>query len=213
MPGGRPSALDKIVTTRLTPDGVINITAGDRIIELMRIGATVERAARSVDINKGTLYAWIKNAATARSLLVVNPDHKLTPHQQACLEFSDSVDRAESEYEMASLGLIERLANGVVRETVTERWEHELDRLTGLPLYDTDNRPVMRLAHRTVQRSTAEPDLRAITWKLERRFRDRYVINPADNAAATTPEGVDLTPTTVDEMVNDVEAFLAETDR
>lgn len=195
-PPGRPSKLDqKLVVTR--GGQRVEITVADRIIEYLRGGAYVERACAAVDVRKGTFYGWLQVAGQARSLLVLDEDVKLTDHQRRCLEFSDAVDRAEAEYEIAGLLALEQLAQGVTRETVTERWE-------------VDARGEERLVERRVVRQTGEPSVAAITWKLTRRFPERYQLNFDPGAAAAAGADVDLGEAAMNEMIADVDRFLAE---
>lgn len=197
-PGGRPSKLDqKLVVTRNGQR--TEITVADRIIEYLRGGAYVERACAAVDVRKGTFYGWLQIAGQARSLLVLDDNAKLTDHQRRCLEFSDAVDRAEAEYEIAGLLALEQLAQGVTRETVTERWE-------------IDSRGEERLIERKVVRSTGEPSVAAITWKLTRRFPERYQTNFDPGAAAASGAEIDLGQGAMDDMVADIDRFLAEVD-
>lgn len=198
MPGGRPSKIDQRITLA---DGRTT-TVRDRIVELIGIGAYVERAARATGIGKGTLYGWLERAAHSREKLAQNPRHKLVAHDLACIEFSDAVEDAEARYEMTSLAALERIASGTVRlETVTERYE------PAQPGGD----PV--LVERTIKRHGVAPNPHVITWKLVRRFPERYQLAPDAGAAARSGDSpVDLTPAAVAQLSADLDEFARQFD-
>lgn len=196
--GGRPSKLS--APTVVMRDGTRQtITVAERIVDLIRSGAYAERAARSAGIAKGTFYGWLEVAGQARQLLAAGTaPSKLTDHQRECLQFSDAVEDAEAAYEMGALLGLERLAVGMPREVVTEKW-----------IRGANGEEV--LAERTVRTETGVPSAHAIIWKLTRRFPERYQLNFDPGAAASELSDVDLTDSALASMIDDVDRFLAET--
>jgi len=197
MPAGRPS---KIAAQLRLPNGQTT-TVQARIVELIRHGAFVERAAKSAGIAKGTLYGWLEVAGHAQQALAAGRTlERLTAHQRACLAFSDAVDEAEATYEMQALVSLSRLEAGIAREIVTEKYIHN----------PTNGEEV--LIERTVRRETGVPSAAAITWKLTRRFPERYQLQHDAGAATGMPDPGDtsLTEQSITETMADVERFLSE---
>ena len=80
MKGGRP--------TKLTPD------VQDRIVRLLRAGNYIETAAAFCDIDKPTLYAWLKRGNRQRKGIF--------------REFLNAVDAAQAEAEIRDLEVIRK---------------------------------------------------------------------------------------------------------
>lgn len=196
-PPGRPSPLLELRHVPAPGGGYREVTVADRIVELLASGTYVERAARATGIAKGTLYGWLDLASTTRELLALHGDNAdVTEHARACVAFSDAVDTAEATYELTALTALEQLAAGrVTLETVTERYERGSD--------GTDV-----LVERTVKRQGLAPNPNVITWKLTRRFPERYQLRPAtvDPGAGAGAEP-DLSAEAVRAMLADLDAF------
>lgn len=197
-PVGRPSPLLELRHVPAPGGGYREITVADRIVELLATGAYVERAARAVGIAKGTLYGWLDLASTTREALALHGDNaNVTDHARACVAFADAVETAEATYELTALTALEQLAAGrVTLETVTERWERTSDGGEAL-------------VERTVRRQAVAPNPSVITWKLTRRFPDRYQLRPATVEPGSGGSGgePDLTPDAVRAMLADIDAF------
>jgi len=157
MPGGRPSKITTVVA--IDPDGN-NITAADRIVQCIRMGGYHETAAATAGVDKTTLYEWLKVGAQATDLHQRQgvPLSKLTAHQLRCMEFSHAVAEAEALSEMDDVATAAELAaGGRVHKVVTTK-------------RDKDGN-VLEAVERT---ETLQPNAAVLTWRLERRFPDRW---------------------------------------
>lgn len=153
MPGGRPSAMNKIVATI---DGR-DITAAEQIVASIRAGNYVETAAAAAGVHKDTLYEWLRVGANAR----VKPTHgkgARTAHERRCIEFSDAVAAAVAASESEAVARLEQIARGGIAVKV------ETVKVDG-----TGN----VLEHTTRTEQTL-PDARVLEWRLERRFSKRW---------------------------------------
>lgn len=157
MPGGRPSKITTIVGTG--PDGE-NITAADRIVQCIRMGGYHETAAAAAGVDKTTLYEWLKVGAQATDLHQRQnvPLSKLTAHQQRCMAFSHAVAEAEALSEMDDVATAAELAaGGRVHKVVTTKRNAQGE--------------VLEHSERV---ETLQPNAAVLTWRLERRFPERY---------------------------------------
>lgn len=157
MPGGRPSKLDAVIATR--PDGT-PVTVADRILETVRTGGYIETAAARAGIPKSILYTWLKNAARASQRLHAGETTpaQLTRNERRCIEFADALDAALADSETEELATHRRLALG----------GHEV--VTVTVKVDEQGREL----ERSERRETLAPNARALEWRLERRFPDRW---------------------------------------
>ena len=86
----------------------------------------------------------------------------LSARQRHCADFLAAVRTAQAEAEQRDVLRLAQLARGGLPQSrTTERWEFGED-------------GERRLVERTTVTTTTLPDLRALTWRLERRFPDRW---------------------------------------
>lgn len=178
MPGGRPSKLDAPI---VRPDGRTT-TVSERIIDLLGTGMYLERAAAECQVAKSTIYGWLEVASQARVGAALG--RRLRKHELRCVQFSDAVAQAEARHEATALGVLERLGRGGIPvEKVTEKYERQLvvDQ-EGRTSYD------LVLIERRVTTEHTLPSVAALTWKLSRRYQerwgDRIEVHGPDNADA-----------------------------
>lgn len=161
---GRPSKLTAVVTQR---DGR-NITAGEAIIERLRLGAYREESARSVGISKVTLYNWLYAGARARQLALSGT--KTTAEQRRYAEFLNAVEEAEAQAMLTDWSRLATLAAGglaQVTTTIVEKVETKPD----------GSQHVVERSTRT-QTSHTLPDANVLMWRLERRWPRYYGRRP-----------------------------------
>lgn len=200
---GRPHKLDQPLVVR---DPFTNedqhTTVAEYIVELITRGAYGERAARSAGIATATYHSWLAQGGQVRTMLGENPSARLTAAQRRHLDFLEAVDSAEARYETTGLLALERIGLGqVTLETITERWmPGPVDPASGERGPDV-------LVERTVKRHGVPPNAAALQWKLTRKFPDRYQLR--EDMGTDTPVP-DLTKNGVDQLVGEVEAFLAQ---
>lgn len=153
---GHPSAIDVIVGQ---DDDGNPITVAERIVEAIRVGSYIEPAAKRAGVPKQTVYEWLHVAGKLRLAARGQPipAQYLTEHELACLRLADAVDRAESEFEIGALGLLQRLARGGIEVKTT----------TTKTFADGSSETTTKIEHTL-------PNIAALTWRLARRFPDRY---------------------------------------
>lgn len=161
MPGGRPPKLNTVVLTRPGPDGrTQKITASERIIEALRIGEYVETAAALANVDKTTVYEWLKVGAAATDLVARQGRtlKSLTQHQRDCMEFSHAVAEAQALARADDVATLAEVAQGgrQIVSTITER-----------------NAKGEVVKHVT-KTETAQPNVAALTWRLERRWPEEW---------------------------------------
>lgn len=177
MPGGRPTAINEVLSTRTNEDGTTtNVTVSDRIIETVRSGTPLEGAAGSAGITNETLWRWLREGARAQRLLHAGTKPRdLTAEQRRLATFSEEVFRAIGEWEANSNLLLERLARGGTRiVTVTEK-------------VDKDGNVI----DKTTKTETLGPSAAVIQWRLSRRFPDRYADRVEVTGAGGEPISVE----------------------
>lgn len=146
-------------------DGKVT-TVGDRIVAHLAAGAPKEEAAAAAGIGRSTLYLWLRvgadaASAVARAELLGQHAPVLDDRTTACMEFAAAVERAMAEWEVGAVTLLERLARGGLPVTkVVEVQENNGGQLTTVT--------------RTTTTMTTLPDVRALTWKLERARPTRW---------------------------------------
>jgi len=95
--------------TLLTPE------LRDKICQYLRVGSYVETAVAAVGIHKDTFYGWMKDAAFLHRLRLNALDKGQTfeasDAEIALMEFSDAMEKAIAEAELADLVVIRTAAN------------------------------------------------------------------------------------------------------
>ena len=122
MPGGRPSKIDTIVATRTRDDGTVErITAADRIVQCLRLGGYVETAAATANVDKTTIYEWLKIGAAATDKIERQGQRlaDLTRHELRCMEFSHAVAEAQALAEMDDVAQLAKLTEPRRKTTTT----------------------------------------------------------------------------------------------
>lgn len=161
MPGGRPPKLNTVVLTREGPDGnQIHVTAAQRIIEALRIGEYVETAAALANVDKTTVYEWLKVGAHATDQITRQGKHlrDLTRHQRDCMEFSHAVAEAQALARTDDVATLAEVARGG-RQIVTTTTKRNADG---------------QVLEHTTRTETAQPNVAALMWRLERRWPDEW---------------------------------------
>lgn len=169
MPRGQPSKIDQVVAEVDVRDdtgtvtGTRSVTASERIVQAIRIGMYLEPAAASAGVHKDTVYGWLRTGAQAHAALATaeatgTPPRELTDHERRCMDFSDAVARAESEWELAANSQLERLARGDVEVvTITEKVDAKGN-----------------VVERTSRTERLAPNAQVLQLRLTRRFMERY---------------------------------------
>jgi hypothetical protein len=162
MPGGRPTSITKVVhhRERRDPDTQqvverIPVTAGERIVELIRAGNYVETAAAAANVSKESVYAWLRTAADAHGKQ--HRGDRLTAQDRRCMAFSDAVDEAQAASEAEDVARLQQLGRGRTVTTTTTK-------------YDANG----NVLETTSSTKELGPDPDVLTWRLERRFRARW---------------------------------------
>jgi hypothetical protein len=192
---GRPTILDAIVGRE--PDGKA-IRVLDAIAKSLTSGNYFETACARAGVTAEQAYEWLRTAAkiriraTAREL----EDLDLTHLEHLCLEFQDAVLKAESVWETAALATLERLGSGEIKVTTTKTRE-VIDAQTG------------EVRERVVTTTVRElpPSANVLTWRLSRRFPQRYGNNVEPEQHATLSENEHA-----EALVESIEAYLASDD-
>lgn len=169
-PIGRPLELQRVY---MEADGdKEEILVADRIIAAVRAGNDLVISAASVGINKDTLRDYL---ATGARTLIAQASGKVWVHgdftakEHACAEFSARVTIAQSEFEIATNMLIDRVARGgIPTQTTTVKRGRVLQ---------ADGTWATEEIERTVKTSTTLPDWKAAMQRLIYRHPDRYARN------------------------------------
>jgi hypothetical protein len=164
MPGqpGHPSD----ITREVGRDQEGNpITSADRIVQAIRAGNYIEAAAPLGGVDKRTAYHWLKTGAKAYA----KDDAVRTDFERACMSFSHAVAKAQAEAEAEDVAQLARLARGGLPQIVTT-------------VKIVDGKEV----ERTTKTEATLPNDRVLTWRLERRFPDRW---GRQRVELTGPEG------------------------
>lgn len=162
MPGGRPPKLNTVVLTRDHPESgrKVKVTAGERIIEALRIGEYVETAAELAGVSKRTVYEWLKVGAQATDAVERQGRtlKSLTAHQRDCMEFSHAVAEAQALARTDDVATLAELAHGG-RQIVTTTVKRDAEG---------------KVVEHTTRTETAQPNAAVLMWRLERRHPEDW---------------------------------------
>lgn len=170
---GRPSEIDRVVRHR--EDGT-PVTAGEQVIEQMKLVNDLHVSAASAGVSNTALYKWRLDGARLRAI-EAQGKRALTERERIFVNFVNALESAEAAWEVGKLRIIQGAAEGGYQhEKVTEKWEMVNGELV--------------LTERTVVRWTADPQWTAAAWQLERRKPHKY----GRRVALTDGEGGPLIP-------------------
>lgn len=165
---GRPSALQRVV---MVEDGR-NVTAAEVVVRRLAAGAYREEAALSAGLAKQTFYNWLYRGAQARRTIATGG--KVNAEERSYAQFLDQVDAAEAAAEANAWDTLGRLAQGgLPQQTVREKLEVRRNP-DGTPMLDENNQPMMVVVERVRTVSQTLPSVQALTWRMERRWPERY---------------------------------------
>lgn len=159
---GRPTSINQVVDhiERRDPDTDavlerVPVTAGERVVQLVRAGNYIETAAAAAGISKDTFHGWLRRSAEAHGKL--HRKEHLTALDRACMEFSAAVDDAQAAAEAEDVSRLQGLGRARRVTTVTVQLA-------------ADGTEVSR----SQQTKELGPDPAVLMWRLERRFRPRW---------------------------------------
>jgi hypothetical protein len=161
---GRPPRIaEHYDTIELEGGGRRDRTIAHAIADFIRLGNYMETACHFAGIHVSTVKLWLREGDKAQGRLDAGARRRdLTTYQRRCADFLSAVRTAQAEAEQRDVLRLAQLARGGIPvTTTTERWE-----------VDQDGQE--RLVERSSVTRETLPDVRAITWRLERRFPDRW---------------------------------------
>lgn len=203
MPGGRPSPIDAIVGQREIDGRFVDITVADRIVEGLQVGNYFEHACAAGGVTKETGYEWLRVAGRAliraRGRDLVDVDFE--DHERRCIEFSDAVAVAESQWVARANATLEQLARGGLITT------HTTIKRGPSPGLDEngDVIPGPEL-ERTVRTETHLPNAAVLMWRLEKRFPSLY----GNRLELVSPGHALTTEERAAELITGIEGFLGD---
>lgn len=157
-----PTKIEQVVATRETPNGVRQVRAWERIVEVLAIGGYFEQGCAVAGVPKRTAYDWLRKGADLTARQAIDPDVVGTETEVIAQQFADAVARAEYEWEARALTTLEQLARGGIEQVVTTTKRERNDKGD---IVDVET---------TTRTSRTLPDAKVIQWRLERRFPERY---------------------------------------
>lgn len=142
-------------------------TIGDAVCDHLRVGVYLETACSLVGLHPDTVRGWLRDGADARQRRSRGAKRRdLTHYQRLAADFSVAAHEALAECERRDVGRLGMLAAGAIPlTTVTEK----------MHVYtDADGQETTTIVERTVVTKETLPDLRAIAFRLQRRFPQRW---------------------------------------
>lgn len=156
---GWPVAQSQIATVVDTaPDGT-PITVADRVVTALETGQYVEVAAATAGVSRVTVLNWLRTGASVRAR-AARDKRDLTEHEAACVDFADRVNRTLARVEMEELAAIRAAGMETQQRRVVVR-----------KVTDGDKGRVSHVEERT---EDVLPDWRALAWRAERRWVQRW---------------------------------------
>lgn len=149
--------------SRVTPDTIVDhsrdVTAAERVVQLVGIGTHIDHAGAAVGLSPIEVRGWMRDG-----LNVLNEvsNGKAWEHctydERALATFAHAAIKAEGEWIGQQQALLEALARGGMEATVVT------ETVDGAG----------RLLDRTTKTSKLAPDARVVMWRLERRYPTVY---------------------------------------
>lgn len=146
----------------ITPLSIVDhdrqLTALDRVVELLRVGVDLDHVGGSIGVRPAELRGWLRNANSLYEDLRHGrrwPTYSL--EQQALVHFAINAAGAISDWVARQEAMLEQLGRGGYEQVEVRTVE-------------TDG----RIKSRTETRSRLAPDPRVLTWRLERRLPALY---------------------------------------
>jgi hypothetical protein len=179
---GAPLAIERIIGKH--PDGT-PITAGDRLIQVIRLGEFVQVALHAAGLDKTT---WIRLQRTAATLEYdlsrgARREHNLTKDEQLVRAFYNRYLQAEADALVRHAEILDRLVEGATITTVTRTERIDKDGAVTVETR-TETKPV-------------GPDPQTVRWRMSIRWPQFYsqkiqlAGDPRDIGDALTPEADD----------------------
>jgi len=152
MAGGRPTKL--------------NFDTHNKIITAIRAGNYIETAAAYAEINKSTLYDWLKRGEREKQRVAKNPRYKIRKSEKPYVEFSNAVEKALAEAEIRDVAIIAKAAE--------EQWQAAAWRLER-KFPDRWGRRVLDVEHKG-KLEVKNDDIRRIEQQLEKDDESRELL-------------------------------------
>ncbi|MFG2004831.1 hypothetical protein ACGFNU_37355 [Spirillospora sp. NPDC048911] len=153
------------------PLRLLNDDVRDQLLEAISHGATIESAVAAASISTTTYYRWMERGQDALDTL--QETGELDPAEEPFREFREAATRAHAQGEVFNAALLRKIAEGgYVVKTRTKRYR---DAASGQVVEETEV-------------DLAPPDLRAVTFYLERRHPDGWG-KTVEQLEVSGPEG------------------------
>lgn len=181
---GRPTRINEPFD--VDRDGTTR-TIGDVLCAHLRVGVYLETACELVRISPDTARGWLRDGADARRRRARGAKRRdLTHYQRLAADFSVAAHEALADCERRDVGRLNMLAAGAIPlTTVTEKmhvWT------------DEHGQEQTSVFERTVVTKETLPDLKAVAFRLQRRFPSRWQPTLEVRGELPTAADVDKTP-------------------
>jgi hypothetical protein len=139
------------------PTKLLDDDMQETVLEAIRHGATIEASCTAAGISRRAFYTWLERGREAQEIEDETGD--VPDKERPFLHFMHSVTRAHAQGQAANVALLWKIAEGgYVTKTRTRRMR---DPGSGDLVEETET-------------DLAPPELRAVTWYLERRHRETF---------------------------------------